>query len=165
MAKVLSANFILMLVVIMLAVAVINEFARHQPQKESGAAAMQYATVTLFTQTAKPLLIKAEVAATEEQITTGLMFRKSLGKDQGMLFVFPNVNVQHFWMKNTLIPLDMVFIAENMTIIKIHHAIPCSSDPCQLYNSEQPIKYVLEVNGNFTIYHAIKEGGRVEIAI
>ena len=163
MAKALSQNFILMLIAIMLVTAVVNEFARHPQQKESGAPTVQYATVTLLSQNAKPLQIKAEVAATDEQVMKGLMFRKSLGKNEGMLFIFPAVNVQYFWMKNTLIPLDIIFIAENMTIVKIRHAVPCKEDPCQLYSSEKPIKYVLEVNGNFTVNPTVAEGSKVEV--
>ncbi len=164
MGKAQSSKLVLMLVVILLAVAVINEFALKQhSQEENAAASTQYATVMLFPQNAKPLQIKAEVTSTEEQITQGLMFRQSLADNEGMLFVYPDSAVRNFWMKNTLIPLDMIFIAENETIAKIHHAVPCTSDPCQLYSSEEPVKYVLEVNGNLTNYYGIKEGSKVEI--
>ena len=111
----------------------------------------------------EPLKVKAEIADSPEEITTGLMFRQSLGKDESMLFVFPDSAVRNFWMKNTIIPLDMIFIAENMTIVKIHHVVPCKEEPCQLYNSQQPIKYVLEVNGNLTTDYAIGEGSKVVI--
>ncbi len=125
-----------------------------------------YATVTLYSETGtgKQLKIKAEIADTDEERETGLMFRQSLGKGEGMLFIFPNAAVQNFWMKNTLIPLDMIFIAENGTIVKIHHAAPCQADPCLLYNSGQPIKYVLEVNENLTAAYGIQEGSsRVKV--
>lgn len=164
MGKAQSSKLVLMLVVIMLAVAVINEFALKQhSQKENAAAPAQYATVTLFPQNAKPLQIKAEVASTEEQITKGLMFRQSLADNEGMLFVYHDSAVRNFWMKNTPIPLDMIFIAENETIAKIHHAVPCTSDPCPLYNSGGPVKYVLEVNANLTADYGIEEGGKVKI--
>ncbi|MBI2580845.1 DUF192 domain-containing protein [Candidatus Woesearchaeota archaeon] len=110
------------------------------------------------------LIINAEVANNETEIETGLMFRKSLGENEGMLFIFPTTSVQNFWMKNTLIPLDIVFISEDFTVVKIHHAVPCHADPCPLYNSGQPIRYVLEVNGNLTTAYGIQEGdSRVEI--
>ena len=111
----------------------------------------------------EPLKVKAEIADSPEEITTGLMFRESLGKGDGMLFVFPDSAVRNFWMKNTIIPLDMIFIAENMTIVKIHHAMPCVQGQCPLYNSGQPAKYVLEVNGNLTTDYVIEEGGKVVI--
>lgn len=161
MRKAPSPALVLALIIVVLAVAVLNELSQQQPQGENAALQSQYATVTLFPQNAKPLQIKAEVASTEEQIARGLMFRKSLGANEGMLFVFTAASVQNFWMKNTLIPLDMVFIAENRTIVKIHHAVPCTSDPCQLYSSERPAKYVLEVDAGFAANNYINEGSKV----
>ncbi len=164
MGKASPSKLFLMLVIILLAVAVIMDFATHQPQKETASdGKLQYATVILFSQNGSQLQINAEAAATEEQITRGLMFRKSLGKDEGMLFIFPDSAVRSFWMKDTLIPLDMIFISENWTIAKIHHAAPCTSDPCRTYSSEKPVKSVLEVNGNFTIDNAVNEGSRITI--
>ncbi len=154
---------VIALVGVVLAVAVLNRLSQQQPQEENAALSAQYTTVTLFPQNATPLAITAEVANTEQKMATGLMFRKSLGKDDGMLFVFSDSAVRNFWMKNTLIQLDMVFIAENMTIVKIHNAVPCTSEPCPAYNSGEPVKYVLEVNSNFTAGNGIAEGGKVVI--
>lgn len=122
------------------------------------------ATVTLYPENSGPIKVKAEIADSPEEITTGLMFRESLPKNRGMLFVFPDSATRNFWMKNMLIPLDMLFISENMTIAKVHHAVPCVSEPCPLYNSERPVKYVLEVNGNFTGNAGIREGGKIKLA-
>ena len=124
-----------------------------------------YVTITLHTENGKPLPIKAEIADSPEERAAGLMFRKSLGKNKGMLFVFPDSAVRNFWMKNTLIPLDMVFIAENMTIVKIHRAVPCSSEPCPLYNSGKSAKYVLEVNANLTSAYGIHEGSAAKVSL
>ena len=122
------------------------------------------AVVELQSESGKPLAIRAEIADTEEETQAGLMFRQSLGKDEGMLFIYPKAAVVNFWMKNTLIPLDMVFISEDFTVVKIHHAVPCTEEPCPLYNSEQPVKYVLEINENLTTAYGIQEGSsRVEI--
>jgi uncharacterized protein len=109
------------------------------------------------------IVIKAEIADSGSEMAKGLMFRKYLGQNEGMLFVFPDSAVRTFWMKNTLIPLDMIFIAENKTIVKIHHAIPCESEKCPMYGSGLPAKYVLEVNANFTLAYGIKEGDKAEI--
>ncbi|MBI2144610.1 DUF192 domain-containing protein [Candidatus Woesearchaeota archaeon] len=122
-----------------------------------------YATVLLYSETGNHVKIKAEISDTNEERAKGMMLRQQLDKGEGMLFFYPDSAVRNFWMKNTLIPLDMIFIAENMTVVKIHHAVPCSSEPCTLYNSEQPIKYVLEVNRNLTASHGISEGGKVKI--
>ncbi len=123
------------------------------------------AVVELQTSSGTPLLIRAEIADSEEERRTGLMFRESLGKSEGMLFIFPDSAVRNFWMKNTLIQLDMIFIAENMTIVKIHHAVPCTSEPCPLYSSGMPAKYVLEVNANLTSAYGIREGSAAKVSL
>ena len=99
--------------------------------------------------------IPVELAITEEQQIKGLMFRTNL--TGGMLFIFNEEMQRTFWMKNTLIPLDMMFINEDFEIVTIHHAIPCEEDPCKTYTSPDA-KYVLEVNYNFTEENKIKEG-------
>ena len=136
-----------------------------QLANEASDAPSQNALVTMRSSDGNPLTISAEVASTTEQLTKGLMNRTRLEQNEGMLFVFPYVATEAFWMKNTLIPLDMIFINESSTIIKIHHAVPCAADPCPLYNSEKPVKYVLEINGNLASTYNIEEGSKVEITI
>ncbi|MFH1538711.1 MAG: DUF192 domain-containing protein [bacterium] len=103
--------------------------------------------------------ITAEVATTAEDQETGLMNRKSLGEDEGMLFVYDNEQTLAFWMKNTLISLDMIFIDSGKTIVDINHsAEPGSIIP---YVSQAPAKYVLEVNGGYCNSNNIKAGDRV----
>jgi len=87
-----------------------------------------------------------ELARTPEEKAKGLMFQSSLPEDHGMLFVFEDEAPRSFWMKNTLIPLDMVFISADMKVVEIKANIPpCEKDPCSAYNSK-PAKYVLEIN-------------------
>ena len=105
--------------------------------------------------------INAEIADDEQEQTKGLMFKEKLNENEGMLFVFENEQEQIFWMKNTLIPLDMVFIDENFEIVDIKTAVPCKEEPCALYKSPKPAKYVLEVNGNLTAKKGIKIGDRI----
>jgi len=100
------------------------------------------------------MVIPVELATTPTQHEQGLMFRTNL--TGGMLFVFPEEAERSFWMKNTLIPLDIIFIDEDNTIVKVHHADPCSKDPCKLYSANNT-QYVLEVNQNFTLKNNIKE--------
>lgn len=119
-----------------------------------------YAIVTFDSSAA---VITAEIADTEQARATGLMNRTALGENEGMFFVFPQPGVQDFWMKNTLIPLDMIFISDDLSIVKIRHAFPCVGDPCQTYSSAEPAKYVLEVNGNLTEVYGIEEGSKIEI--
>ena len=105
--------------------------------------------------------IKVEIADDEQEQTQGLMFREKLNKNEGMLFVFENEQEQIFWMKNTLTPLDMVFIGENFEIVDIKSAVPCKEEPCEIYKSSKPAKYVLELNLNFTARNSVKTGDRI----
>ena len=107
--------------------------------------------------------INVEIADDNEERAKGLMFRERLNENKGMLFVFENDAEQTFWMKNTLIPLDMIFIDENLKIVDIKNAQPCQEEPCALYKSSKPAKYVLEVNGDFTSKNIIKIGDKIII--
>ena len=104
-----------------------------------------------------------EVADEPEEWTTGLMFRESLNENEGMLFIFNDNKERIFWMKNTLIPLDIIFISDSLEIVNIAEAEPCKVDPCELYNSEMPAKYVLEVNQGFSRRNNIHAGDKLEI--
>jgi uncharacterized membrane protein (UPF0127 family) len=78
---------------------------------------------------------------------SGLMFVENMPKNEGMLFIFNDSSPRTFWMKNTLIPLDMIFIDENFAVVDVKENVPpCESDPCQTYPSEVPSKFVLELN-------------------
>jgi hypothetical protein len=77
----------------------------------------------------------------------GLMFVESLPKNKGMLFIFTDSSPRTFWMKNTLIPLDMIFVDENFVVVDVKENVPpCESDPCDTYPSVVPSKFVLELN-------------------
>lgn len=100
-----------------------------------------------------------ELALTEAQREHGLMFRKTLGPYEGMLFDFYREQSVSFWMKNTLIPLDMVFIAGDGTIKHVHaNAVPLSTDTIP---SEYPVRAVLEINGGSARLLGIKPGDKV----
>ena len=88
-----------------------------------------------------------EVATTPSEQAHGLMQRTSMAAGHGMLFMFPDSQPRTFWMKNTLIPLDMLFFDADGRLVAIQaNAQPCKADPCQLYPSDAPARYVLEVN-------------------
>ncbi|MBD3313334.1 DUF192 domain-containing protein [Candidatus Woesearchaeota archaeon] len=119
--------------------------------------------VIVYTQE-NPVPVRTELADTPMARRNGLMGREVLEDDSGMLFVFDNECYYTFWMKDTLIPLDIIFISENMTIVDIkHNATPCHEDPCRGYGPEQPAKYVLEVNAGFAEDNAIEPGSIIEI--
>lgn len=105
--------------------------------------------------------INVEIADDSNEREKGLMFREKLNENGGMLFVFDDESYQTFWMKNTLIPLDMIFIDGNFNVVDIKHAVPCKKEPCALYKSSNPAKYVLEVNENFTEKNNVKIGDKI----
>jgi len=100
-----------------------------------------------------------EIADTPEKQETGLMFRTHMAPGHGMLFEFDRTDILRFWMKNTLIPLDMLFIAADGEIKKIHeNAVPGSLAPV---SSEVPVAAVLEINGGQARALGIATGDRV----
>ncbi len=109
-------------------------------------------------------IIHVEIADEPEEREKGLMFRENLKNDGGMFFVFDYEMNLTFWMKNTIIPLDIIFIDKDMVIIKIHeNAQPCKGDPCEIYSSEEHSKYVLEVNGGFSKVNNIQVGDEIDL--
>ncbi|MBI4146975.1 DUF192 domain-containing protein [Candidatus Woesearchaeota archaeon] len=105
-----------------------------------------------------------ELARTADEKAKGLMFRESLHDYQGMLFVFDGEQQRSFWMKNTLISLDMIFISENGTVVDVQTAVPCKSDPCRLYVSP-PARYVLEVNAGLAGKNSVGVGSQAKITL
>jgi uncharacterized membrane protein (UPF0127 family) len=100
-----------------------------------------------------------EVARTVEEQARGLMFRESLAPNAGMVFPFPQPRPASFWMKNTLIPLDMIFVRADGTIARIAvNTVPHSLDPVAV---EEPVAAVLELAGGRTVELGISEGDRV----
>jgi uncharacterized membrane protein (UPF0127 family) len=96
-----------------------------------------------------------DVAATPEQQERGLMFVKSLAGDRGMIFPYDPPQTVSFWMKNTLIPLDIIFIRSDGTIVRITHAKALDETPLP---SGEPIAAVLEIRGGRASELGIKEG-------
>lgn len=91
--------------------------------------------------------IQVETARTPAERFRGLMFRSLLAADHGMLFIFERPGKNRFWMKNTLIPLDIIWLDARKRIIHIENQVPpCQRDPCPAYGPSADSLYVLEVN-------------------
>ena len=103
--------------------------------------------------------VTAEVAATDATRATGLMHRRMLPENRGMLFVFPYAAPQSFWMMNTYVPLSIAFIDEAGTIVNIADMKPLTTDP---HPSTKPAKYALEMNQGWFAKRGIKAGASVE---
>ena len=106
-----------------------------------------------------PHLFTVEVAATPAQQEQGLMFYRSLGADQGMIFPYDPPQAVSFWMKNTLIPLDMVFIRADGTIARIATARALDETPVP---AGEPVAAVLEIRGGRAAELGIRPGDKVE---
>ena len=111
----------------------------------------------------RELKFEVDLALNDIERARGLMFRKSLGPYEGMLFDFHQEQLVSFWMKNTLIPLDMIFIAADGTIRHVHsNAVPLSTDSIP---SKFPVRAVLEINGGSAKLLGIKPGDKVKQAM
>ena len=91
-----------------------------------------------------------ELSKTQNEKAEGLMFRESLGQDKGMLFIYDEEGKYSFWMKNTLIPLDIIWINSEKEVVHIqHNAQPCIEE-CGILSPEGNTKFVLEINGGMS---------------
>jgi uncharacterized membrane protein (UPF0127 family) len=103
-------------------------------------------------------LITAEVAKTPQQRAIGLMHRERMGANEGMLFIFEQPSVQCFWMKNTLLPLSIAFLADDGRVVKIDEMQPQS---LQEHCSGEPARYALEMNQGWFEKRGVKAGDHI----
>jgi len=126
----------------------------------SGSAACEaQPTVAISTESGREVVFYVEVADTPAKRELGLQYRRELGDDRGMLFLFASESRQTFWMKNTPIPLDMIFINRDRKIVGVvEQAVPYSLESRSV---GAPSQYVLEINGGLAKRHGIKAGDSV----
>lgn len=130
-----------------------------EPANDPGAQyGLAMATVTINSANG-PRVIHAQIAATEQQQQLGLMFRRSLAPDEGMIFPYDPPQPVSFWMHNTLIPLDIIYIRPNGTIVRIATAKPLDDTPIP---AGEAIAAVLEIRGGRAAELGIKAGDRVD---
>jgi uncharacterized membrane protein (UPF0127 family) len=110
--------------------------------------------------------VTAELAVSDEERARGLMFREKVLADQGMLFVFEREDLHAFWMKNTLVPLDMIWLDSQRRVIHIAADVPpCKEDPCPSYGPETPARYVLELRAGGAAANGIKTGDQLQFVL
>lgn len=109
-------------------------------------------------------VVQVELATNDETRAQGLMYRDALPEGTGMLFLFARDDEYPFWMKNTLIPLDMIWITSDHRIAAVTHDVPpCKADPCPSYPPNAISRYVLEVAAGQARKHGLKAGDPVKI--
>jgi hypothetical protein len=111
---------------------------------------------------------EVELARTPEEQARGLMFRESLRDRAGMIFLFdqePPIP-HHFWMKNTMIPLDIIWIEANGRVAFVSaNTPPCKADPCPMYGPDGPIPIVLEIAGGLAAKEGVTVGSEIRIRV
>jgi len=104
-------------------------------------------------------VLQVEVARSPQERSIGLMFRKSMGTNEGMLFVFEEPGQQCFWMKNTLLPLSVAFVADDGTVVNIDDMKPLTLDS---HCSAKPVRFVLEMNDGWFVKRGVKAGTQLQ---
>lgn len=113
-------------------------------------------------------VIEAEIADTPKKRAEGLMYRERLAKDRGMLFTFGQAQPWTFWMKNTKIPLDIIWMNDQKQIIHIAHNVPIctrTDDSCPQYQPNDPALYVLELGGGEADRLKLERGSRLKFRV
>lgn len=161
--KILSTQRIIIIVIVLIVAGffIYNNFIKtNEPE-------MEYYTFTkegelTFTDSTGTLRAKInlEIADNDYERQLGLMNRKEMKEDEGMLFIFPVQDYLSFWMRNTLISLDMIFVNDQKKIVTIHKNTRILSD--QSYASSQPATYVVEVLAGFVDRYNIQVGDKID---
>ena len=122
---------------------------------------LEYVRTVSFISAAGDTLSSVEVAVADEdsERNQGLMDVRDLPQSKGMLFIFEQNQPRSFWMANTPLSLDIIFVNEDMEIVRIHHSTQPFSE--NNFESGQPAKYVVETNAGYCIAHDIQEGMQV----
>ncbi len=108
--------------------------------------------------------VTVEIADTDAKRQRGLMFREKMAPSEGMIFLFERSSFYPFWMKNTLIPLDMFWLNVDGAVVSIAHSVPpCKADPCPTYSPSSDAIYVVETVAGFAKQHKVSVGDTLEL--
>lgn len=111
-------------------------------------------------------VVQAELKTSPEERARGMMFRPTIPEDRGMLFIFPTMERQSFWMYNTLVPLDIIWLDDNKQVVEIAaNTPPCRSidaRDCPSYGGSVPSVYVLELGSGQAVVHGVEVGSVLE---
>lgn len=106
------------------------------------------------------------VADEPHELQRGLMFVDQLPAREGMLFIFPDQAPRAFWMKNTRVSLDILYFDRQLQLVSVQHNIPpCRADPCAVYPSAGPARYVLELNGGVAERLGVRRGDFLQLKL
>lgn len=131
------------------------------PQDPTGPLPLRSGKVVFPEAKDKPVEIKVEVAERDTERMRGLMFRKSMPEEAGMIFLFRDADVHRFWMHNTCIPLDMLFVDKDGVIVGIEENVPTMND--NTYSVPCASSYVVEVNAGYCRRHGIVAGQKIRL--
>ena len=110
-------------------------------------------------------IVYLKVADEPRELEKGLMGVRSLAKDEGMIFVYSEEKIRHFWMKDVKIDLDIIFLNFEKEIVNIKTMKPCRSETCITYSSNSPSQYAIEVNEGYVRKNGISIGQRVDFEL
>ena len=109
-------------------------------------------------------VIAAEIANTSERVMYGYMYRPEVREDEGMVFVYPEAGFHSFWMKNTLVPLDIFWLDDDFGILHMQTpAPPCKADPCPSFGPMRASRFILEARAGTAARERLKVGDRLAI--
>lgn len=116
--------------------------------------------VVFYPASGSPTRVRVELARTQQEQMRGLMYRRELGADDGMLFIFDQPEIRRFWMRNTYVPLDMIFLDGKRTVVGIEeNTVPLDETS---RGPDREAQYVVEVRAGYARLHGIAAGARAE---
>jgi uncharacterized membrane protein (UPF0127 family) len=144
-------------------VALVIALAAALPVAAAASTGFGRGTATITTRPGAPVVLRVEIARTRAERQVGLMNRRSLPAKAGMVFLYPEAHRGGYWMKDTLIPLDIAFYDGRGKILRIMTMQPCRRDPCRVYDPGVAYRAALEVNAGSFRRWQVRAGDRITV--